>query len=474
MFFSRCYPGTLQREQLCKKMITSKVTGGNMDSIKANVVPLIFKETNERERGEYEEQLNTLIEIYGDTARFARPVWVGDPIPECDAIVFPQLIGAAYHYTETLKEYNKPAVVITSQFGTVDMWDWELITYMRSRGLNVFSPYNIDLGKVVFRAIGTKEHLKGAKFLMFQDDPGEGMQAYIFKRFYWWEKECSEQIEKAFGAKLYYKSWKEVNRKAAAYDPAEALALFESWNVPCEGLSDEQKIPVGQLYLAIKAEIDELGGVDGIGANCLNESMYSQTTPCLIWNMLFEKYGIIWCCEGDTLSLISTYVLYQSLRQPIMMTNIYPFLVGKAAIHHEKIDDFPPVDEPENYALGVHCGYAGFTPRCFCCRWRVVPKVLAIVNEKAHVVDAELPVGDMVLAKINPTFDRITVIPGKIEKYVQFPGTDSRNASLLHYANGEQVMEGLPSHHQLIITRKQKAPISQVAKVFGWELEVIE
>ena len=445
-----------------------------MDSIKANVVPLIFKETNERERGEYEEQLNTLIEIYGDTARFARPVWVGDPIPECDAIVFPQLIGAAYHYTETLKEYNKPAVVITSQFGTVDMWDWELITYMRSRGLNVFSPYNIDLGKVVFRAIGTKEHLKGAKFLMFQDDPGEGMQAYIFKRFYWWEKECSEQIEKAFGAKLYYKSWKEVNRKAAAYDPAEALALFESWNVPCEGLSDEQKIPVGQLYLAIKAEIDELGGVDGIGANCLNESMYSQTTPCLIWNMLFEKYGIIWCCEGDTLSLISTYVLYQSLRQPIMMTNIYPFLVGKAAIHHEKIDDFPPVDEPENYALGVHCGYAGFTPRCFCCRWRVVPKVLAIVNEKAHVVDAELPVGDMVLAKINPTFDRITVIPGKIEKYVQFPGTDSRNASLLHYANGEQVMEGLPSHHQLIITRKQKAPISQVAKVFGWELEVIE
>ena len=445
-----------------------------MEPVKANVVPLIFKETNERERKEYEEQLHVLIEIYGDTADFAAPVWVGEPIPECDAVVFPQLIGAAYHYIDVFKKYDKPAVVITSQFGTVDMWDWELITYMRSHDLNVFSPYNIDLGKVIFRAIGTKEHLKGAKFLMFQDDPGEGMQAYIFKRFYWWEKECSEQIEKAFGAKLYYRSWKEVNRKAKEYDPAEALALFGSWNVPCEGLTDEQKIPVGQLYLAIKAEIDELGGVDGIGANCLNESMYCQTTPCLIWNMLFEEYGIIWCCEGDTLSLVSTYVLYQSLRQPIMMTNIYPFLVGKAAIHHEKIDDFPPVDEPENYALGVHCGYAGFTPRCFCRRWRVVPKVLAIVNENAHVVDAELPNGDMVLAKINPTFDRITVIPGKIEKYVQFPGTDSRNASLLHYSNGEQVMEGLPSHHQLIITGKQKAPISQVAKVFGWELEVIE
>lgn len=100
--------------------------------------------------------------------------------------------------------------------------------------------------------------------------------------------------------------------------------------------------------------------------------------------------------------------------------------------------------------------------------------MLEIVNEHAHVIDGELPAGDMVLAKINPTFDRITVIPGKIEKYVQFPGTDSRNASLLHYSNGEQVMEGLPSHHQLIITGKQKAPIAQVAKVFGWEMEVIE
>ena len=166
----------------------------------------------------------------------------------------------------------------------------------------------------------------------------------------------------AFGAKLIYRSWKEST--AARRDRrTTALDEFNSWDIPCEGDHGGKEAAVAQLYLAICEKIDELGGVDGIGANCLNESMYSNTTPCLIWNMLFEKYGIIWCCEGDTLTLLSTYVLYQSLRQPIMMTNIYPFLVGKAAIHHEKIDDFPPVPDPENYALGVHCGYAGFAPR---------------------------------------------------------------------------------------------------------------
>ena len=92
-----------------------------MSELKARIVPLQFVETNERERGEYEEQMGKLREFYGSVADFLDTVPVGEEIPDCDAIVFPQLIGAAYHYTETLTKYNRPIVVITSQFGTVDM-----------------------------------------------------------------------------------------------------------------------------------------------------------------------------------------------------------------------------------------------------------------------------------------------------------------------------------------------------------------
>jgi len=442
--------------------------------MKAKLVPMIFREVNEREQGEYQEQLGRLKEIYRNEAEFLGTVTAGETVPPCDAIIFPQMIGAGYHYRDHLKAYDRPLLVITSQFGTVDMWDWELISYLRSGGLTVFSPYSIELGKVILRAIATKTYLKGAKFLMFQDDPGEGMQAYIFKRFYWWEEECIRQIEETFGAKMIYKSWKAVNKRAEEIDRTEALAEFRRWELPHEGITEEQQVLLGQLYIAILEVIDGLDGVDGIGANCLNESMYCRTTPCVIWNRLFEEYGIIWCCEGDTLTLLSTFVLYHSLKTPIMMTNIYPFLVGKAAIHHERMTDFPETDEPENHALGVHCGYAGFAPRPFCGeKWKIVPKVLEIVNEKAVMVNCELPAGDMVLAKINPSFDRITVIPGKLEKYLQFPGTDARNASLLHYHDGEKVMEELPSHHQMIIIGRHKTNIIQIARVFGWKCEVI-
>ena len=56
--------------------------------------------------------------------------------------------------------------------------------------------------------------------------------------------------------------------------------------------------------------------------------------------MLFEESGILWACEADTLSLITKYILHKSLDVPIMMSNVYPQLVGQAALKHEKIESF--------------------------------------------------------------------------------------------------------------------------------------
>ena len=91
-----------------------------------------------------------------------------------------------------------------------------------------------------------------------------------------------------------------------------------------EGVCRENYLRAVKLYVAVKEVIDELGGVEGVGSNCLNESFHCDTTPCLVWNMLFERDGILWACEGDTLTLLSTYIVYRSVEKPIMMTNLYP------------------------------------------------------------------------------------------------------------------------------------------------------
>jgi len=439
---------------------------------KTKLIPLYFSAANERERGEFDAQVEQLISLYGDVAEIMPAACVGDPVSGADAIVFPQLIGAAFGDSEKLAAYGLPMIALTSRFGTVEMWDWEIVTYLREKGLNVFSPYTIELAKVVIRSFAVKKTMgNGAKFLMFQDSPGEGMQAYIFKRFFWWEKECTDRLENTFGIKLIYRSYKELNEKAEKVPDEKALELWKTWDVPADPeLTDTAALNAVKLYIAVKEVIDEIGDVEGVGANCLNESFNSKTTPCLAWNEIFERDDIIFACEGDTLTMISTFILYRSLMSPVMMTNLYPFLVGMAALAHEKIDKFPDIEDPANHALGVHCGYFGFAPQSFCSKWTMRPKVLGIVDENAHVIDCELPKGPVTLAKIYPDLKRFSVIDAEITDYVKYPGSDCRNGALIRWKNGHDIMEHLCSHHSLIVLGDQKPALAQIAKTFGFEL----
>lgn len=440
--------------------------------MKVRLVPLFFAEANERERKEFQEQLERLRGYYDDEAEFLPEILVGESLPEeADAIVFPQLIFAAFRHDDVIKSYNLPMVVLTSHFGTVEMWDWEIVTYLRDLGCSVFSPYSIEMGKTVLRALGVKRSLSaGAKFLMFQDSPGEGMQAEIFKRFYWWEKACTEKMEETFGCQLIYRSWKDVCDNARAISDEEARKISTDWNIQQDRVCEASFLKAVKIYIAVKSVIDEIGGVEGVGSNCLNESFHCDTTPCLAWNMLFERDNIIFACEGDTLTLLSTYILYRSIGKAVMMTNLYPFLVGMAALAHEKIDKFPDIEDPDNHALGVHCGYFGLAARPFCTEWTLRPKVLGIVNEDAVMVDCRMPTGTVTLAKIYPGFKKLSVIDAAIDTYVQYPGSDCRNGALIRYKDGHKVMDTLCSHHTLIISGDVKPQLRQLARVFGWSV----
>ena len=442
--------------------------------MKARLIPLYSPSANEREQSEFKEQLERLNECYGDVAEFLPPQSIETGLPDADAVVFPQLIGAMYRESVHLVGCRLPMIVLTSRFGTVEMWDWEIVTYLREKGMNVFSPYNIELAKTILRAIAIKKKMsRGVKFLMFQDTPGEGMQANIFKKFYWWEQECTQNMESTYGVELIYRSWKELCEKARQIPDHEAKKLWDSWDIPVEDVSETNCLKAVKVYIAVKSVIDEIGGVEGVGANCLNESFHCDTTPCLAWNMLFENDDIVFACEGDTLTMLSTFILYRSLCKPVMMTNLYPFLVGMAALAHERIDKFPDIDDPDNHALGVHCGYFGLAARPFCSKWVMRPKVLAIVNDNAVMIDCEMPVGPVTLAKIYPDLGRLSIIEAEIEQYVHYPNSDTLNGALIRYRDGHRVMDLLCSHHSLIIVGNVKPQLLQLAKIFNFQVEVI-
>ena len=300
------------------------------------------------------------------------------------------------------------------------------------------------------------------------------MQGEIFRRFYWWEDRFTELLNKKFGVSLIKKSFKELGAQAKEISDKAVKEVIKNRDINTEGLTDKALNSAVKIYIKVKEELDKDEDIKGVGINCLNESFYSDSTPCLAWSMLYEDKRMIWSCEADTSALMSMYMMNRVLDAKIMMSNIYPFLMGMAALKHERIDKFPEVKEdPQNCALIVHCGYFGVVPKPFCTSWTIRPKVLAIVDDNAIAMDARFPEGDLTISKLDPTLKELMVIEGNLEKYVQYPGSDCRNGALVRVPDGYKMMELFNSHHNCFLVGRHKEGLKNLAKVFELEIKTI-
>lgn len=440
--------------------------------IKARLVPVYFASAQDPD---FAQQVANLRMLISEDADILEPVPLGASLPEADAVVFPQLLGEAYRRLGNFKAIKLPLLIITSEFGTMSMWDWEIASYLRSEGVETIAPYNLEQTRTICRALAVKRDLRRSKFVVFQDNPGEGFQASIFKRFYWWEDEASQRMLDRFGITIEKRSFRQLGAEAKELPDSEAEQIWAQWQsrLNIGPMPERSLFSALKLYSTVRRVVNEDESIKGVGINCLNESHFSDTTPCLAWNMLYEERRLIWGCEADTVSMLTKYILHQSLGAPIMMTNMYPFLMGQAALKHERIPAFPDIDEPENHVLVAHCGYLGVLPQSFSTEWTLRRKVLAIVDENATAIDARLPVGDVTLAKLHPTFDTLSVIEGTLRGYVQYPDSDCINGAIIRVPDGHRFMERLSSHHYLLLTGHHRGAIDMLAKILDLQIEVI-
>lgn len=437
--------------------------------MKAKLVPLYFKSGIDED---YKTQLRVIGELLASEAEILAPAPLGSFLPQADAAFFPQLIGDAFKQMGQMKAITLPIMVMTSEFGTVAMWDWEIVSLLVAEGARVFTPYTIDQARVACRSMAARRALRDTSFVVFQDNPGEGMQAGIFKRFYWWEQECSQRMTERFGLKIEKRSFKSLGAAAKLVSDAEADAVLKARPVPCSAGTTALR-SAAKLYIALEAELAGDPKIRGAGINCLNESFHSDTTPCLAWDYLLEDSGLLWSCEADTMSLLTEYIVREALQGPVMMSNVYPFLMGMAALKHEKISSFPDIEDPDNHALVVHCGYFGLLPRVFSETWKLEPKVLAIVDDNATAINATFPLGPVTMAKLDPHLERLQILPSVLEGYAGYPGSDCRKGGIVRVRDGRALMDRLYSHHQIFTTGERSVELKIAAKAFGLETDVL-
>lgn len=441
--------------------------------MKAKLVPLYFGTHDDQD---LTMQLSELRRLLVDVAEILEPLPLGAALPAADALLLPQILGDAYKRASEIRALPLLILVLTSEFGTMSMFDLDIVGYLRREGVPVLAPYTLAGTIATCRALAAKRELREGRFLVYRDSPGEGpFQPELFKKNYWYQDECAERLCNKFGVKIETRSFKELGARAKAIPDVQAREDWQRFRatVPISDLSDRAVLAAMKLYRAVSDDLDEAGDVLAAGINCLNESTFSDTTPCLAWNLLFKERGLIWGCEGDLLSMLTEFIVHRSLRVPVVMSNLYPFLVGEAALKHERIPEFPAVDHPENYVLMAHCGYLGVVPQSFASEWALRRKVLAIVDENASAIDARLPVGDLTLSKIDPTFQRLVMVEAELTGYAGWPGSDCRSGAVIRVPDGHALLEGAPACHAVMSTGHDLPGFKLLGQIFGLHLEVL-
>lgn len=72
----------------------------------------------------------------------------GTELPVAEGVIFPQMLGEAYGLIDELKSIEIPILVITSEFGTVNMWDWEVVNYLNHNGIKTICPPSLESTKM--------------------------------------------------------------------------------------------------------------------------------------------------------------------------------------------------------------------------------------------------------------------------------------------------------------------------------------
>ncbi len=441
--------------------------------MKATLTPVYFDPGRDEN---FDKQLNILKDLLKDDADFLEPHALGNSLPETDAVIFPQMLGEAYNQVKELKVINVPIMVVTSEFGTVNMWDWEIVNYLSLNGISTICPPNLGDTKLVCRALSVRNMMAESKFVVYQDDPAgpTSHQKDIFKRFYWLENEAAKQMKKKYGLKIEQRSFKELANKARQIPDQEAQEYIDNWGSKDKAkISGQPLLSAIKLYLQLNKEYQAEDDILSMGINDLNESKSCDTTPCLAWCLLYQEQNLVWGCEADIMSMLTEVISDKVLQAPFFMTNLYPFIMGQAALAHERIPYFPEVDEPENHILVAHCGYFGLIPEEFTDQWYVRDKVLGMVDENSHAIDATIPTGAVTLVKFQPYLNKISLCEAELTGYVKYENSDCLNGGILKVNDGHHFVDNVVSHHYILMSGHHKAAMNLIADIFDFELEII-
>jgi hypothetical protein len=99
--------------------------------------------------------------------------------------------------------------------------------------------------------------------------------------------------------------------------------------------------------------------------------------------------------------------------------------------------------------------------------------VLAMVDENATMIDAEMAPGPVTLVKFLPYLNKVSLCEAELTGYVQYKNSDCLNGGIIRVPDGRNFVNNVASHHYVLVAGHHKATFEMLGRVFDYEVEVI-
>ena len=223
-------------------------------AMKARLVPLYFDPGRD---ADFDQQLAALRALLADQAELLAPRPLGAPLPEADAVRLSAAAGRGLPAAGGVPGHPPadPAGHLRVRHA-VDVGLGDRRVPAVAKACRRSPPTTCEqTRRIVCRAWASSGSCARRSSSSTRTIPAKGFQASIFKRFYWWEDECTAAAcSEKFGVTVVKKSFRELGARAKAIpDAAGRRDLARLERADRRALGPRRCRSAAKLYLAVRA-----------------------------------------------------------------------------------------------------------------------------------------------------------------------------------------------------------------------------
>jgi len=423
------------------------------------------KERVERAKKEIEGIAEDIVEFLPDVIFDKRvPSDVSPYVDVKSEVVIPLLHGLD---VEPFAYIGKPIVLWTDE-GYYGAWTKDICSFLTLKGTEVYQFVTPLEAKETLKVLRARERMRKSKILYFGEMAGttghKSLSGVIGSD---WNL---ERVKDVFGSIVKQISMNYLLKEIDEIELDTAKEEFKEWEDKVQdfgSIGKDEYLEVVKFYLAIKKILKEQDA-NALTINCLSDLFKRRfITPCQALAKLNDE-DIPAGCEGDLNALLTMMIFHYITDSPSIMGNIYLF-------RPENGPGFPPLEvrlaDTKEY---LSQNKARFTHDVIPLRVAKGKYFLMRYHntDRGITAYAELPKGEVTLARIGPKANRIVVTTAEIIE-VESSGHCSFSA-YLKMENLEEYLRQTSSLHNVITYGNHVSEIEKLGKILNLEVVKIK